>query len=448
MSAGVAMGERLEAARRGWCPGALRPMASGDGLIVRVRVIGGALRPRAARAIASAASCFGNGHIDLTSRANLQMRGVSERSLPALQAALDGLGLFDADADAEAVRNIVASPLAGLDPAALLDIRPCVAALDQRLRRDRALWRLPGKFGFAIDDGGRFSVADESADIGFVAVRRAGAVVFAVRLAGRSAGFCAVDDLADQAAALAAAFLALRGSGGAAARRMAALLARIGVAPIVRAAGLDQDQDGDADRGASAPKPGLLGPHDLGPLRALGAGAAFGRLKAAQLTALAEAAEWAQGELRLTPWRAVLIIGPAIDATVASRLRQAGLLLEDNHSIRAVAACPGAPACVNGSTATQNDAERLAPLARRLGPRGVALHVSGCAKGCAHAAAAPVTLVGRSGRYDLVLDGRADEEPALRGLAPEALGALFEALAGAPPAGRAAALNALARTKT
>jgi precorrin-3B synthase len=425
--------------RRGWCPGALRPMASGDGLIARLRIAGGAIAPKTARAIAEASQSLGNGHIDLTSRANLQIRGLRPGAVVSLQSMLNTLGLIDVDPAAEAVRNVMASPLAGFDPSALIDIRPSVTALDERLRRDPALWRLPAKFGFAIDDGGRLSIAGEPADIAFLALGRDGGVQFSMRLAGRPAGFCAVEALPATAARLARAFLDLRGLGESAAPRMAALVKRIGVERIVHYAGLRLAAAEVKEGEARAPRP--LGEHDLGRFRALGVGAPFGRLDAARLRLLADAAEGSKGELRLTPWRAIVIVGTDIDATLAQVLREAGFVLEETHPIRSVAACPGAPACANGSTATLRDGARLAPLARRLKAHGVALHVSGCAKGCAHAQAAAVTLVGREGRYDLVLDGRAGDRPILAGLDAKELEAVLEKLGGAPHANRVAALH-------
>ena len=155
--------------RKGWCPGALRPMESGDGLIVRLKITGGEISAELAAALAKWAEDFGNGQIDLTSRANLQLRGVSEKTLPGLQEALDAHGLLDRDAEAESIRNILASPLAGADPDALLDIRPQIQALDERLRSDRALHDLPAKFLFLVDDGGRLPLPLAMSDIGFVA---------------------------------------------------------------------------------------------------------------------------------------------------------------------------------------------------------------------------------------------------------------------------------------
>lgn len=77
---------------RGWCPGALRPMESGDGLVVRVRPPGGRLTAAQGRALAAAARIHGNGLIDLTARASLQLRGASAAGHAALVAELRAAG--------------------------------------------------------------------------------------------------------------------------------------------------------------------------------------------------------------------------------------------------------------------------------------------------------------------------------------------------------------------
>ena len=94
-------------------------------------------------------------------------------------------------------------------------------------------------------------------------------------------------------------------------------------------------------------------------------------------------------EIRTTPWRAFL-----------SPVRAPGF---DEHPTT-IAACPGAPACASATVPARSDAALLAKLGLRD------LHVSGCAKGCAHPRAA-TTLVGRDGRYDLVRHGRASDPP-------------------------------------
>ena len=83
---------------KGWCPGALRPMLSGDGYVLRIRPFGGSLSQTQVGGIAALAGAHGNGIIDLTNRANLQLRGVSEASHSPLIAGLRALGLLDNDA--------------------------------------------------------------------------------------------------------------------------------------------------------------------------------------------------------------------------------------------------------------------------------------------------------------------------------------------------------------
>jgi precorrin-3B synthase len=119
-------------------------------------------------------------------------------------------------------------------------------------------------------------------------------------------------------------------------------------------------------------------------------------------------------ELRLTPWRAMLIPLPSLAAAQTLSAVLSGFILDPDDRRRRVAACPGAPACAQATTATRDDAAMLA--AHLPAGSGVSVHVSGCEKGCAHPHAAPITLVGRNGRYDLVRDGAASAAPALRGL--------------------------------
>ncbi|MGH6779039.1 MAG: precorrin-3B synthase, partial [Bradyrhizobium sp.] len=180
---------------KGWCPGAHRPMQSGDGLIVRIRPRSGRLSAAQALAISDLATRHGNGLIDLSGRANLQLRGVREETHGLLLAELAGLGLVDADADVEAQRNILVSPLWREGD----DTQTIAAELERALGEGRL--GLPAKFGFAVDCGAERALALAPADIRFErgaggglivradgasygrSVPRAGAVTLAVALA-------------------------------------------------------------------------------------------------------------------------------------------------------------------------------------------------------------------------------------------------------------------------
>ena len=414
--------------RKGWCPGALKPMQTGDGLIARVRASGGRLDLAQAAAIAEAALSCGNGAISLSARANLQIRGVRDATLPELTAWLDAARLLDRDADVERLRNIVVSPLSDIDPEAAFDLAPSVVRLEARLAEDKRLRPLPAKFGFVLDALGRLSVADVEADVRFEAAREDGAETFAVFLGGDDslAARCGRDEIGDKAAALALAFLALADVGERGERRMRALVGRVGAGAVFARARLKAAPRRRAERRASLRD--LLGGHVFGSAIVVGAAAPFGIIEAGSFQALIERAREAGAlSLRLTPWRAFLISGleERRAASIVKASARLGFILHADDPRLSVAVCPGAPACLHAHRPLSEDAARWARL---LPPADrVILHVSGCGKGCARQAATSMTLIATKSGYDLVLNGRAGDPPARRGLSPQAVDALIGA---------------------
>ena len=376
----------MSAARKGWCPGALRPMRSGDGLIVRLRLSCGELSSAHASEIAALARSHGNGEIDLTARGHLQLRGVDDDKYPDLVARLAAANLIDASPQAEAVRNVLVSPFAGLDGA--FDVRPVARAWEQALAESPVLWRLPAKFGVAFD-AGRLALGDDS-DIRFEALDRQTLVA---RLGGGEdvLGPFPMGDVIAVARALTHAFLAICGE---APRRMRDAVRAHGLKPFAAAAGLPVVFAPQAPR---APAANWLGAHTLGAGVVVGLAAPFGRLSALQFAALAGAC--GPSGLRLTPWRAVLIHGIDEERARAWVENPRGLIVDPADPLLRVAACAGAPACSSALQETREAARRLAPLAP-LG-EGIWLHVSGCEKLCAHARPAPVTAIATREGYQL-----------------------------------------------
>ena len=130
---------------KGWCPTLLSPMQSGDGWLARVKPSAGCVSAEAARLIADAARRHGNGHIDLTSRANLQIRGLSPRSAQAFAETIIGAGLASANPSLEAVRNVMASPLGPDDPSASFDSHVVARDIEAMLVGE------PGALGAAVE---------------------------------------------------------------------------------------------------------------------------------------------------------------------------------------------------------------------------------------------------------------------------------------------------------
>ena len=130
------------------CPGVLRVFPAADGGIARLRFPGGRLRPDHWATLADLAADHG-GELHLTSRGNIQVRGVHDESL--LQDRVRRAGLLPA-AEHDRVRNILASPMAGrLDGRS--DLGDLPEALDTELLARGELAGLSGRFLFGFDDG-------------------------------------------------------------------------------------------------------------------------------------------------------------------------------------------------------------------------------------------------------------------------------------------------------
>jgi precorrin-3B synthase len=370
---------------KGWCPGALQPMRSGDGLVVRVRPRGGRIDAGQARGLAELASRHGNGLIELTNRANLQIRGVSETSHRGLIEGLARLSLLDEDLQAEARRNVLVAPFwnAGDE----------IVAIAEELERALALRPagLPNKFGFAVDCGRERVLAGASADI---RIERDDSGQIIVRADGAELGRSVEPAQAVECAlALAEWFVAsggVRGGRG----RMAAHIGASALPPQALAGATRPA------RSAALPCPGIY------PQGAM-FGVAFGQMTHAALAYLGDRVP----ALRVTPWRMVLAEG------MSEMPGHDGFITEARDPMLRVEACSGAPRCRDAHADTRTLAAALAP---RL-PADARLHVSGCAKGCARAAPASFTLVATGEGFDLIRCGSTRDRPVLRGLSGQAI---------------------------
>ena len=357
------------------CPGALRLHAAADGPLARDRLPGGQLTGGQLRVLGDLAERCGDGGLELTSRANVQLRALTSADPAELAARLSAAGLLPS-ATHETVRNIAAPALAGAP------VRALVAELDRRLCADPALAALPGRFLFAIGevtlDADVAAIPTDPATTPHPASPAFSArPAFAVVLAGLDTGLrVSPADVVPALLAAAHAFLAERAeTPGKPAWRLREL--PDGPARVARrtAAALGATRAAPATAATPPPARELIGVVEQPDgLFAAGALVPLGRLAAAAVEVLARA-----GRVVITPWRGVVV--PDLTAAEASAwvrgLAAAGLAAEPDSRWTGVTACAGRPGCAKSLADVRADAD----AATRHVP-GLPVHWVGCDRGC------------------------------------------------------------------
>lgn len=357
---------------RGACPSLAAPMETGDGLLLRAPA--GWWDRKTVLGLAGAALEFGNGILEITARGSVQLRGLRTETAAACAEALLALGIADSP-------PVLVGPLAGRDPAEHADPRPIAHAI-------AAGWPegLAAKTSVIVDGGGALHLDAVPADLRLVAVAGGD---WLLGLGGATTRWLACL------------------SGGTAAETALTELRRLGRQRARDVAVPDADMDPPPPQPAAEP----VGWHAAG---ALGVAGAFGSLDAGTLLQFARLLP-AHALLRPAPGRALLVLelDRAEGRAVREEAARLGLVTDPADPRRRVVACPGRPACASAEAETRALA---AELAATPGLPSL-LHLSGCAKGCAHPRRAAVTLVGRHGGFDLIRAGGPRDLPACH-LAP------------------------------
>jgi precorrin-3B synthase len=422
--------------RRSACPGLFRLAPALDGGICRVKLACGRLSADQAEAVAAAAARFSTAPIELTNRANFQIRAVQPKDEDALIDALMSAGLgpqapaagAKGDLDQTAllgsddVRNVMVSPLAGRDPLQVIDVLPLAEQLLASLQGNRRYHALSPKFGIQIDGGEGIAMLHHPHDL-WLAISGPSEVMIGLGsclpLAGdpnTPAGDRALAAAPlDQALALILATLdlfleisaELQGvfrvkqlpadfSGAAFIDR---LQLRLSFA-LRRDATVAEWRRQKMARGAHL---GIIAERAASHV-SVGATPALGRITPQQFKALADLARrFSDGQLHLTPWQSVLL--PRVEKAQAEHALQElvdlGLVTDANLPFAQMIACTGSAGCGSGLAATQADGARLAAALAKHGS-AFPVHLSGCTKSCAAMRAEPATLVGVApGLYDL-----------------------------------------------
>lgn len=391
--------------RRGACPTLSTPMQTGDGLLARLNPIAGGLSPNTLIGLCESALRQGNGIVEVTARGSLQIRGLTPFSARQLAGEVEQLGI--------AVRTgvpVEIGPLAGLDPSEITDPRPLADAIRAATASAGLAKRLGPKVSVVVDGGGHLTMDTIIADVRLVAQKRGSETVWLLATGGDAAtaiqqGIVPEATACDAAIAILQAVATLGKEA-----RARDLRAADEILPVGLISPLEGKMSGRTEGGISKHFPFgiiLLANATL----ALGIALPFGAMPAGKLIELSRAAlDEGTADIRPAPARSLLFLGLSEDAChhLQDTAAALGFITDPTDPRLHIAACPGTPACASGKIETRAIAEQVAATVPDFFDGSCTLHISGCAKGCAHPGKAALTLVGRDGASGLVVNGRAN----------------------------------------
>jgi precorrin-3B synthase len=395
--------------RRGACPALSAPMKTGDGLLVRLNPVANGLSPAQLAALCDAAAHHGNGVIEITARGSIQIRGLRESSTASFAHAVDRLGI--------SVRTgvpVQIGILAGLDPDEVCDPTALAEKIREAIAKTGLEGRLGPKVSVVIDGGGRTALEEVAADVRLTATAQNEAPAWQVAVAGDANTARAIGVAADDAEACKATLAMLSAI---AVLGRAARAHDLGAGRLSNA--LNELKLGHPALSASN-KPcaggsliGTMALSDAG-VAALGIALPFGHTTAKRLKTLAEAPQ-ALGveDIRPAPKRTMVAICRTRAAAIELRKKAEtlGFVVSADDPRTMISACPGAPDCASGHIPARGLAAEIANDHKSLLDGSVHLHVSGCAKGCAHPAPSNLVLVGSETGMGLIPGGTARDEP-------------------------------------
>jgi sulfite reductase beta subunit-like hemoprotein len=362
------------------CPGILALHRAEDGWLARIRLPGGRISPRQLEAVAAAAE-IGSGLVELTARANLQVRGLPAAAGAELPGLLGGAGLLPSPAHDRA-RNVLASPLAGRHPRSLATTDEVVLELDRGLCGDPALSALSGRFLFSVDDGSGLALG-HGADLTLVATpsARRASPAFALTIAGTPTTLrVAPPEAAGTALRAARAFLEVQAEHGEGAWRVREIAD--GAERVARRIGA-RTQAVAAPKAEVGARDHVLPGHRIqnDGRAAVTALAPLGRLDRGAVGELAALTRAYGGDVRLSPWRTLTVVDVAKPraGALARALEALGLVVSAASGWTGLSTCAGLGFCANARLDVRAAAERRA-AEREVG--APTEHWSACERRC------------------------------------------------------------------
>jgi len=421
-----------------------------ESIMLRCRIAGGALSTYQFRGLAEIAAEWGPGRIDLTTRANVQVREIMPENCAKILMKLADIGLTSQGAGADNVRNVTATPTSGFDPDELIDVMPYARAMHHYILKNRDLYGLPRKFNIAYDSGGRVSVCADTNDIGFYAVRVgaddqgiAPGVYFRMQLCGitghkQFATDCGVLLTPDETIPVAAALIRVFIENGDRTNRKKARLKYLvddwGIPKI-----LDETQKKLAfppryfplescEPSLPKTKHGHLGIHQQADGKHyVGVLTPVGRMTVTQMLALSDIADqFGRGEIRLTVWQNLIIPGipeeKLQDAITA--IHATGLDHRNNSITGGLIACTGSRGCKYAAADTKGHAIALGEhlASKMILDQPINIHLTGCQHSCAQHYIGDIGMMGTPVKnaagetidgFNIVLGGGVDDTQAI-----------------------------------
>jgi ferredoxin-nitrite reductase len=421
-----------------------------ESFMMRCRIAGGSLTSGQLRGLAEIAADWGPSRLDLTTRANVQVREIMPKDCPDVLMKLDDLGLTSQGSGADNIRNITATPTSGFDPDELIDVMPYARAIHHYILRNRDLYGLPRKFNIAYDSGGRVSVCADTNDIAFYAVRVAEndkgvepGVYFRMQLCGitghkQFAADCGVLLTAAETIPVAAALIRVFVENGDRTNRKKSRLKYL-VDQWGFTKTLEETQKKlafplrhfaleDCVPAIPKSKHGHLGIHPQSDGKNyLGVLIPVGAMPCEMVQQICDIADrYGRGEIRLTVWQNLIIPGISsenLDAAAAAVIA-AGLDYRPSSITGGIIACTGSNGCKYAAAETKGNAVALGQyLSERLElDTPVNIHLTGCNHSCAQHYIGDIGMMGvrvktESGDtvdgYNIVLGGGVDDTQAV-----------------------------------
>lgn len=389
-----------------------------DAYMARLRIPGGFLSTHQLREIARVADELTTGYVQITTRANFQIRLIAPKDAPEVLRRIQSVGLHTRGAGADNIRNLTANPTAGVDPVELIDVRPFTHDLAARIINDRAFYDLPRKFNIAVDGGGLIGAVEDTNDIGAKAVPHGDGVAFRIALGGatghkafaRDAGVLVMpEQLVKVVLAMVRVFIAKGNRGDRKKARLKHLLEKMPLAEFVAEAekllGFQLARtpyDSEKLRWPSQELPhSHIGdfPQKQRGLNYVGVTTPVGHITPKQMLRVAELADlYGSGEVRLTVWQNFIIpnVSDAFVPTLKKALAKCGLGTAQSNVASGIIACTGSRYCKFAQADTKTHALDLTKhLEKHVElDQAVNIHFTGCPNSCAQHFMGDIGLLG------------------------------------------------------